>query len=98
MLLKTNQFGLFILGKIAKWKKKLHEMKGEKKTLIPSLLIEEEKQQQAATKAAVPVVKRKFAIHQFATEMEKQLNPYWTSRKNSLELIEPSSINTVSLV
>ena len=25
-------------------------------------------------------------------------NPYWTSRKNSLELIELSSINKVSLV
>ena len=25
-------------------------------------------------------------------------DPYWTSRKNSLELIEPSSINKVSLV
>jgi hypothetical protein len=25
-------------------------------------------------------------------------DPYWTSRKNSLELIEPSSMNKVSLV
>ena len=30
--------------------------------------------------------------------LHKEYDPYWTSRKNSLELIELSSINKVSLV
>ena len=48
------------IEKIAKWKKKLNDMKSHKKATIPVAAVQNEEVQPAVTKAAVPVAKRKL--------------------------------------
>jgi hypothetical protein len=50
---------IFVVGKIVKWKKKLHDMKSHKKEEVPVVYTPD--QQPAVTKAAVPVAKRRFS-------------------------------------
>ncbi len=48
--------------------------------------------------AAASAQSGKGPLGQMAEKMVSLVTPYWISRKNSLELIEPSSKNEVSLV